>query len=386
MSRLRVVSIVGTRPEVIKMGPVIHELAAREEAFEQLVVTTAQHREMLDQALELFEIRPAVDLGLMEDDQSLSRFTARALAALTELFADVEPDCVLVQGDTTTVMTAALAAFYDGIAVGHVEAGLRSYNLRNPFPEEMNRRVAATVSAFHFAPTLRARQNLVLEGIADETIFLTGNTIVDALRMVPRGPRFADERLDDVDFSARVLLVTAHRRENHGPPLRSICAALRELAERYDDVEIVYPVHLSPRVQSTVHEELGDAERVHLVDPVSYADLLMLMERCHLILTDSGGIQEEAPSFRKPVLVLREVTERPELVESGFGRLIGTETDRVVEEVARLLTDRDAYERMTKGTNPFGDGRAAERIADILEERLPDRLRVERRAAEAFAS
>jgi UDP-N-acetylglucosamine 2-epimerase (non-hydrolysing) len=376
--RRHVVSIVGTRPEAIKMAPVIRELAARPAEFEQTVVATAQHREMLDQVLELFEIVPDVDLELMQENQTLGQFASRSLATLSQLFGELEPDAILVQGDTTTVMTAGLAAFYRSIRVGHVEAGLRSLDRWNPFPEEINRKIAGCVADFHFAPTEGAAGNLRGERVAESSIFVTGNTIVDALQMLPTDGPFADDRLHAVDFEAkRVITVTAHRRENHGRPLRTICAALRELVTRFDDVEVVYPVHLNPNVRGPVYDELGGVAGIHLVDPVAYVDLLRLMQRSYLMLSDSGGIQEEAPSFRKPVLVLREVTERPELIEAGLGRIVGTETERVVAETERLLTDESAYAAMTGGENPFGDGRAAIRIADILERELGDRTGAE---------
>lgn len=366
MSRKRIVTIAGTRPEVIKLAPVIHELERRGERFEHLLVTTAQHREMLDQVLTAFKLKPSVDLGLMDHDQGLAAFASRSLAALHDLLAGLEPDTVLVQGDTTTTMTAALAAFYLRVAVGHVEAGLRSFDMRNPFPEEVNRRVTCCLADLHFAPTDRARRNLVREGVDESRIFVTGNTIVDALRSVPLEAEYEDEGLNRIDFGGRkLLLVTAHRRENHGAPLRSICRALARLAAT-GDVEIVYPVHLNPNVREVVRDELNAVAHVHLVAPVSYVDLLRLMKQSYLVLTDSGGIQEEAPSFNKPVLVLRQATERPELIEAGAGMLVGTDADRIYAEATRLLNDEAAYTAMTGVRNPFGDGHAAERIVDIL--------------------
>jgi UDP-N-acetylglucosamine 2-epimerase (non-hydrolysing) len=369
--RRRVVSIVGTRPEIIKMSPVIKEFGRRRDLFDHKLVATGQHRQMLDQFFSAFDIYPDVDLNLMEHDQSLASFASRSLASLSTLFSDLRPDIVLIQGDTTTVMTAALAAFYQGIAVGHVEAGLRSFDTRNPFPEEINRRLASCLAGLHFAPTERARLNLLAEGVPPETVFVTGNTIVDALESISLDDRFDDEHLADLKFeTGRVLLVTAHRRENLGRPLHSICDALKTIIERFEDVEIIYPVHLNPNVTKIVHEELGGMPRLHLVKPVSYADLLRLMERCYLILTDSGGIQEEAPSYRKPVLVLREVTERPEIIEANAGRIVGTDAQRIVGAVEQLLTDKNEYSRMRSAANPFGDGRAAIRIVDIIAERL----------------
>ncbi len=373
--RLKIVTILGTRPEAIKLAPVIKELD-RNAAFEQVVVATAQHRDLLDQSLFVFGIEPEIDLGLMQHDQSLAGFASRALTSISELLAERRPDIVLIQGDTTTVMTAALAAFYQGISVGHVEAGLRSFNREDPFPEEINRRIAGCLADIHFAPTERAQRNLLSEGVPEEHIFVTGNTIVDALQSIPLAGSFDDERLSRIDFDhKRVLLVTAHRRENHGFPLRSICSALRTLVTSFNDVEIVYPVHRNPNVSRVVHKELSGTARIHLTDPVSYTDALRLMSRCFLILTDSGGIQEEAPSFHKPVLILRETTERPEVVEAGAGKLVGTDARCITKEVARLLTDARVYELMSTARNPFGDGHAAERIAAILERLRPKLLR-----------
>jgi UDP-N-acetylglucosamine 2-epimerase (non-hydrolysing) len=362
---------MGTRPEVIKLAPVVKELGRRPGAFEHIVIATAQHREMLDQVLATFAIVPDADLNLMQPDQGLAAFASRSLVAVSELLNRLTPDLVLIQGDTTTVMSAALAAFYIGIPVAHVEAGLRSYDKRNPFPEEINRRVASCLVDVHFAPTELARRNLVREGVLDSNIYVTGNTVVDALTSIRVEGPFEDDALNGIDFAAkRVLLVTAHRRENHGDPLRGICRAIKSLAESGDDVTVVYPVHLNPRVSQVVSEELTGTSNVRLVKPVSYSDLLRLMARCYLILTDSGGIQEEAPSFHKPVLVLRELTERPELIEAGGGKLVGTNPSRIVEAAFHLLRDLGEYNKMSRIDNPFGDGRAAERIADALEKRF----------------
>jgi len=367
MTRRKIVTIVGTRPEVIKMAPVIREIARRSSIFDQTIVSTAQHRQMLDQVLVAFAIEPDIDLGLMEPNQDLAGFASRSLLSLSKLLSEVKPDAVLVQGDTTTAMTAALGAFYQGIRVGHIEAGLRSFDRYQPFPEEINRRLVGCLASLHFAPTPRARLNLLREGVPEEDVFVTGNTIVDALESISLGTAFDDPQLAGLDESRnRLLLVTAHRRENLGAPLRSICNSLKTLTGRFVDLEVVYPVHLNPNVAAVVREELGDTERIHLVAPVSYPDMLRLMKRCYLILTDSGGVQEEAPSFRKPVLVLREVTERPELVEANAGIIVGTEAHRIVDAAAHLLTDRDAYAQMSTVANPFGDGHAAERIVDIM--------------------
>jgi UDP-N-acetylglucosamine 2-epimerase (non-hydrolysing) len=353
------------------MAPVVIELQRSSDLFEHQLLTTAQHREMLDQVLEVFSLAPDIDLKLMEENQDLAAFASRSLLSLSAVLTDLNPDAVLVQGDTTTVMTSALAAFYRGIRVGHVEAGLRSFDRRNPFPEEINRRIAGCLADFHFAPTELARRNLLGEGAPPESVFVTGNTIVDALQSIPLDGSFDDRRAGSIDFqSRRVILVTAHRRENHGAPLRAVCLALKRLAALFDDIEILYPVHLNPNVSEPVREELSGTQGIHLTDPLSYIDLLRAMSRCYLILTDSGGIQEEAPSFHKPVLVLRQVTERPEVIEAGAGRLIGTDSDRIVEEVSRLLNDSSRYHEMSEVENPFGDGQAAKRIVRLLAEKL----------------
>ena len=353
------------------MAPVIRELGRPDSPFEHVVIATAQHREMLDQVLSVFDIKPDFDLALMRQDHGLADFASRSLSAVSALLADLKPDAILIQGDTTTVMTAALAAFYQGIRIGHVEAGLRSFDRKNPFPEEVNRRIAGCLADMHFAPTTRARENLLREGAPDSAIFITGNTIVDALMSIDTSGEFSDPTISKIDFNRkRVVLVTAHRRENHGEPLRALCGALRTLAETFSDIEIVYPVHLNSNVRQVAREELRGIDRIHLLEPVSYSDMLKLMARCYIVLTDSGGIQEEAPSFHKPVLVLREVTERPELIEAGGGKVIGTDRDQIVEETSRLLNDSSEHERMSAAVNPFGDGRAARRIAAVLAERL----------------
>lgn len=349
------------------MAPVIQEIRRQQSAFDHILVNTSQHKEMLVSALTLFGIEPDIDLKLMTENQTLSSFASRALASLSQLLAELKPDLILIQGDTTTVMTAALAAFYLGIRVGHVEAGLRSFNRRHPFPEEVNRRFVGLLADLHFAPTERARNNLLRDGVPNETIFVTGNTIVDALRSVSLTGGFDNKSLEQIDFDrTRLLLVTAHRRENHGAPLRSICQALKLLVRKFADIEIVFPVHLNPNVSSVVNNELGNIARIHLIEPTSYRDLLGLINRCYLIITDSGGIQEESVSFQKPVLVLREVTERPEIVEVGAGKVIGTDTERIVTEVSQLLLDEPQYQQMCSAKNPFGDGHAAERIVKIL--------------------
>lgn len=372
---MKVMIVIGTRPEAIKMAPIVHHLQARPQEVETIVCATGQHREMLDQVLELFAIQPDVDLNLMQQNQSLSQVAARVLLALDPLLAELKPDWLLVQGDTTTVMAASIAAHHRGVRVGHVEAGLRTYDRANPFPEEMNRVVADHVSDLHFAPTAGGRHNLLAEGIAPQSVHVTGNTVIDALLWVAERPLTAAAQaelsqygLDKLVVGAerRLILVTAHRRENHGRAIRQICHTLRTLAETHPDLHLVYPVHRNPNIWEPVHELLGDIAGITLLPPVDYASLTYLMKHSRLILTDSGGIQEEAPSLGVPVLVLRETTERPEAVEAGAARLVGTDPDRILAEANRLLEDETAYNQMAQAINPYGDGRAAERIVDVL--------------------
>ena len=374
---MKILSVFGTRPEAVKMAPVVQRLAHTPEV-ESRVCVTAQHRQMLDQVLNLFEIKPEYDLGLMRDDQSLAELSASIFTHLDPVFADFIPDWVLVQGDTTTVAITSLLAYYHRIKVGHVEAGLRTHNKWQPFPEEINRRVAGVVADLHFAPTQQARQNLLREGIPDEIIAVTGNPVIDALHFVAEQPMPQEIRdllgkleiatLPKVahnDTEKSLILVTAHRRENFGQPLENICQALQELAGR-GDVELVYPVHLNPNVQEPVKRILGDVPHITLLPPLDYLPLVHLQKRAKIILTDSGGIQEEAPAFGVPVLVLREVTERPEGVEAGALKLVGTEAGSIVRETKRLLDDPSAHAEMAKAVNPFGDGHAAERIIEAL--------------------
>jgi UDP-N-acetylglucosamine 2-epimerase (non-hydrolysing) len=352
----RVAVVFGTRPEAVKLAPVVHALRA-ERALETRVVVTAQHREMLDQTMAAFGIEPDVDLDLMRSGQSLPELTARILHALGETFERERPDLVLLQGDTTTVFVGALAAFYARIPIGHVEAGLRSGNLYDPFPEEANRQLATVLATLHFAPTERARQNLLAAGVSAERIHLTGNTVIDALQYVAaRLPRL------EAGDGTRTILMTAHRRENWGEPIRRVCRGVREVLEARPDVGVVFPMHRNPIVREPVEAELGGHPRVALTEPADYASMIDLERRCYLALTDSGGLQEELPTFGKPVLVLRETTERPEAVEAGCARLIGTSREAVVENLLALLDDRAAYDRMARVANPFGDGRASERI------------------------
>ncbi len=364
---VRVMSVFGTRPEAIKMAPVVAELKETP-GIESLVLVTAQHREMLDQVLEHFRITPDHDLNIMQAGQSLTDITIRALEGTFEVFGRARPDLVLVHGDTTTTFAAALAAFYHQIPVGHVEAGLRTRNKRAPFPEEINRHLTGVLADLHFAPTEVARENLLSEGVPADRIWVTGNTAIDALlRTVREGYRFRSETLNRLDLRGRrMLLVEAHRRENWGEPMERICLALREIVRRHPDVELVYSVHRNPRVAEVVTRLLGGEERVRLLDPMPYPDWANLMARAHLIITDSGGLQEEAPSLGKPVILLRDTTERPEAVAAGTVRQVGTDFDRIVESVTSLLRDEAEYARMARASNPYGDGRAARRIADII--------------------
>jgi UDP-N-acetylglucosamine 2-epimerase (non-hydrolysing) len=379
---MKILSVFGTRPEAVKMAPVVRRLA-QTPGIEARVCVTAQHRQMLDQVLDLFAIQPDYDLDLMRDDQSLAELSAGIFTDLDPILDEFKPDWVLVQGDTTTVAIAALLAYYRRIRVGHVEAGLRTHDKWQPFPEEINRRVAGVAADLHFAPTQWARQNLLDEGVAAQAIALTGNPVIDALQFVAKQPMpeeaarllgrlgIGDRELGVGDKATRrpatrrLILVTAHRRENFGQALERICRALKEIAER-GDLEIVYPVHLNPNVQEPVHRLLGSAEHITLLPPMDYLPLVHLMKRATLILTDSGGIQEEAPAFGVPVLVLREVTERPEGIEAGALKLVGTDTPRIVRAANRLLDNSTAYAKMAKAANPFGDGHAAEKIVQAL--------------------
>ena len=369
MTRLRVLVVFGTRPEAIKMAPVVKALAARPADFETLTCATAQHREMLDQVLALFNITPDVDLNLMQPGQTPSMVAARLLERMDPLLGEMQPDWVLVQGDTTTVMASAIAAHHRRARVGHVEAGLRTGDMANPFPEEMNRVVTDHISDLCFAPTTRSRENLLREGIGDELIRVTGNTVVDALQDVAQRPWTppAGSALAELDPEMPLILVTAHRRESFGPPLERIYTALREIAgQTRGRAQIIYPVHPNPNVRETAHRMLADLPNLTLIEPVDYLTLVNLMKRSRLILTDSGGIQEEAPALGVPVLVMREVTERPEAVDAGVARLVGADEARIVTEALRLLDDPEAHARMARAVNPYGDGRAAERIADAL--------------------
>jgi UDP-N-acetylglucosamine 2-epimerase (non-hydrolysing) len=376
----RVAVVVGTRPEAIKMAPVVRALAERS-ALKPVVISTGQHRELLAQALSEAGIQADITLDLMVPNQSPSEFAARCLDALSPVFVREQFDAVLVQGDTTTVVAAGLAATWAHIPVGHVEAGLRSFDLQHPFPEEMHRRLLGSFATWHFAPTFRSRRNLLDEGVHPDRIFTTGNTIVDALKSVDLTGAFDDVSLQHLP-SGRMITVTAHRRENHGAPLLEIASAIRTLSADFPDLVFVLPMHPNPNVRAVLRDAFSDSPRVHLIEPVGYRDMLRLLERSTLILTDSGGIQEEAPSLGTPVLIMRTVTERPEVVSSGAGKLVGTHADVIVDETTRLLTDDVARRMMERAPNPFGDGLASERIADILELRLRGRIASGGRTAE----
>ena len=366
---LRIAVIFGTRPEAIKLAPLITRLRHHPDRFETVTIVTAQHREMLDQVLDLFAIRPQHDLHIIRPRQSLAQITANAATGLDAVLTKEKPDYVVVQGDTSTTFVGALAAFYHKIRVAHVEAGLRTRQKYYPFPEEVNRHLTSVVADVHFAPTPESRQNLLSEGIASENIWVTGNTVIDALhdvlswRKECRHPVLERAR----SGKRRLILVTSHRRENQGRPQEQICSALLELVRRFPDVLIAFPVHLSPAVRDTVMPRLREQDRITLLDPIDYFETVHFMQASYLVLTDSGGIQEEAPALAKPVLVLRDTTERPEGIRAGTVRLVGTDTGRIVESVAELLEDQRAYRRMAEAVNPYGDGRASERIIQTLE-------------------
>ena len=365
---LKVLAVFGTRPEAIKMAPLVKEMEKHRDEFDCKVAVTAQHREMLDQVLALFEIVPDYDLDIMQHGQNLFDITGRVLHGMQKVLQEEKPDLVLVHGDTTTTFVAALASFYLQIPLGHVEAGLRTRNKFSPFPEETNRHLTGVLADLNFAPTVAAKQNLLFEGVRPETIFVTGNTVIGALLATVRsGYRFNDPVLEEIDYdNHRVLLVTTHRRENLGEPMREIYLALREVTESYSDVEVVFPVHKNPVVRRVVNEELGRLEKVHLIEPMDYQPFVNLIGRSYLVLSDSGGLQEEAPSLGKPVLVLRDTTERPEAVEAGTVRLIGTGREAVLSETKRLLDDKNFYHKMAHAVNPYGDGSASKRIVQAI--------------------
>jgi UDP-N-acetylglucosamine 2-epimerase (non-hydrolysing) len=367
MRPLKCLVVVGTRPEAIKLAPVVLCLLKHSGQIRTRLVLTGQHRETVDQVLEAFDLRADIDLNLMETSQSLPRFAARALEKLSAVFQQEGPDLVLVEGDTTTVFVAALAAFYQHIRVGHVEAGLRTRDKFSPFPEEINRRLTGVLVDLHFAPTWEARENLLREQVDDAHIFVTGNPVIDALLMIrARATMVARKEFPFLGNGGRTLLVTSHRRENHGDPLRRICHAVSQLVARHPDVQVVWPVHPSPVVHDVVHQCLGGKERIHLTEPLGYASFVGVMALCDLVLTDSGGVQEEAPAFGKPVLVLRDNTERPEGLSAGTAQLIGTSEIDIVKQASCLLSNATLYGKMSRTVSPYGDGRAAERIVAAI--------------------
>ena len=359
---LKVMPIVGTRPEAVKMAPLINLLRARPDQFDVKVCATAQHRSMLDQVMQAFDVGYDYDLDIMQQGQTLTQVTTRALEGLEGVLKEAQPDIVLAQGDTTTVLAASLAAAYQQIAFGHVEAGLRTDNKFDPFPEELNRRLTTQITDLHFAPTAQSKANLLREGVPESAIYLTGNTVIDALLQVTGGGKRSVDQSND----GRMILVTTHRRENLGAPLENIVGALSDILEKFPDTNIVYPMHKNPAVREVVRRTLGDNPRVELIEPLDYLPFVRAMERAHLILTDSGGVQEEAPALGIPVLVLRRTTERPEGVTAGTANLIGTERADIVAAASELLGDADAYAQMSHSANPYGDGKAGERIAQAL--------------------
>ena len=361
---IKVMSIFGTRPEAIKMAPLVKELERRKE-IESIVCVTAQHREMLDQVLNTFDIKPDYDLNIMKQGQSLADVTTRALVGLEEVIKEVKPDIVLVHGDTTTTFAGALAAFYNQVAIGHVEAGLRTYDKYSPYPEEMNRQMVDRLSDMYFAPTEISKDNLLKENIDESKIYITGNTAIDAMSTTV-DENYTHQELDWINAGERMILLTAHRRENLGEPMRHIFRAIKRVVDEFSDVKVIYPIHMNPRVREVANEVFGDADRVKLIEPLEVFDFHNFQNKSYIILTDSGGIQEEAPSLGKPVLVLRDTTERPEGIKAGTLKLVGTDEDVIYEETKKLLLDKKEYEKMSKASNPYGDGHASERIVDAI--------------------
>jgi UDP-N-acetylglucosamine 2-epimerase (non-hydrolysing) len=373
---MKILTVFGTRPEAIKLAPVVKALEDHPDQFRSLVCVTAQHREMLDQVLRLFDIKPDHDLNIMKPKQDLFGITSEVLLKLRDLLREIKPDLILVQGDTTTTFAASLAAFYQKIRIGHVEAGLRTNDKYRPFPEEINRHLTSVMADYHFAPTEKAKLNLLKEGISEDSIYVTGNTVIDALFWILRNQSTPENRKRMEDYFSgklgismddrRLILVTAHRRESFGKGFENICQAIREIALRNPDIRIIYPVHLNPNVQEPVHRIIGEMDQIDLIEPLDYEPFVYLMNKSFIILTDSGGIQEEAPSLGKPVLVMREVTERPEAVEAGTAKLVGTQMEDIICETQTLLDHPEVYDGMANIKNPYGDGKAAERIVQIL--------------------
>jgi UDP-N-acetylglucosamine 2-epimerase (non-hydrolysing) len=373
MRKIKVVSIFGTRPEVIKFAPVIKEIERRHKAFISRVIITGQHREMCKPYLDLFSIVPDYDLAIMQKNQTLNRIVRSILKKLPVLLDDIQPDIVLVQGDTTSAFAASLAAYHSKIKIGHIEAGLRTGNKYNPFPEEINRSLISVLADFHFAPTSRAKETLISEGIPNKKIFITGNTVIDALKLIVKNNyEFKHDIMGSIDFkNKRIISVTTHRRESFGKPLENTLKALKKIVKIFPDVEIVFPVHYNPNVRSLVNEVIANSEHIHIIEPLSYDQFIQLLNKSYLILTDSGGVQEEAPSLGKPVLVLRETTERPEGIEAGTAKLVGTDVKNIIENVKHLMEDGRHYNKMANAVSPYGDGKAALKIVNILERYIP---------------
>lgn len=365
VKKLKVMPIFGTRPEAIKMAPLILELKKRAAEFETVVTVTAQHREMLDQVLEIFEITPDYDLDVMQPDQTITTITTNVMNRLEQVIQAEKPDIILVHGDTTTTFAASLAAFYNQTAIGHVEAGLRTWNKYSPYPEEMNRQLTDVLSDLYFAPTLQSKENLLQENHPVEQVYVTGNTAIDALKQTV-AQDYQHDILEKVDFSKKVILVTMHRRENQGKPMEQVFKAMKDVVAKHPDTEIIYPVHLSPTVQKLAHAAFDGVDRVHLIAPLDVVDFHNLAARSHFIMSDSGGVQEEAPSLGKPVLVLRDTTERPEGITAGTLKLVGTEYENVKREMTALLEDETQYQQMAQAKNPYGDGQASRRILDAI--------------------
>lgn len=365
---IKVMSIFGTRPEAIKMAPLVKELERRKE-IESIICVTAQHRQMLDQVLETFEIKPDYDLNIMKQGQTLSEITSKALIGLENIIKEAKPDIVLVHGDTTTTFAGALAAFYSQVAIGHVEAGLRTNDKYSPFPEEMNRQMVDCMTDMYFAPTSLSKRNLILENVDENKIYITGNTAIDAMATTIKKD-YANPELDWVKENEKLILVTAHRRENLGEPMKHIFRAIRRIADEFEDVKVIYPIHMNPKVREVAYEVFDGCDRIRLIEPLEVFDFHNFINKCYMIMSDSGGVQEEAPSLGKPVLVLRDTTERPEGIEAGTLKLVGTDEENIYKEAKLLLTDKEEYDRMSKASNPYGDGHASEKIVDAIIEKF----------------
>lgn len=366
MEKLKVLTVFGTRPEGIKMAPIVKALND-DDRFLQKVCITAQHRDMLDQVLRIFDIIPDYDLDIFQHGQTLTQITTRAMEGLEKIVKEFRPDILLVQGDTTTVFAGALVGFYHQVKIGHVEAGLRSGNLFSPYPEEANRKMTGVLTHYHFAPTKEAANNLLMENYPPEKIFITGNTVIDALvQVIDDGYRFEDDFLNSLDYKKKIILLTAHRRENIGEPMVNIFRAIKKVVEENKDIEVVYPIHLNPNVRDIAGSIFGESDRIHIIEPLDYLPFANLINKCYLVITDSGGIQEEAPTLGKPVLVVRKETERPEGIEAGTAKLAGILEEDIYRMVSELIRDREIYDKMANAVNPYGDGRSAEKIRDIL--------------------